>query len=128
MSGASQWAPQQAYGLTQLAGRLLVREGQTRTVTIRYRIPAQAFAGVNADTYRLTVRRQAGSTLRAVRVQVSGPGGTPSVTRTLPLSRDPHLAVPMANTSWPASALRQIPVPSDPYVPFSDFNDPKHPL
>jgi hypothetical protein len=128
MDNVNQWAPQPAYGLTQFAGRLLVTKGQTRTVTIRYRIPAQAFAGVEAGTYRLTVRRQAGSTLRTVQVQVIGPDGTNPVSRTLPLARDTHLAVPMANTSWPASAPLHGLILSDPYVPFSDFNDPRHPL
>ncbi|MBV9278711.1 MAG: DUF4012 domain-containing protein, partial [Chloroflexi bacterium] len=70
MSGLAPWAPAPAYGLTQFAGRLLVRAGQTRTVTIRYRIPANALGAEKFRRYLLTVRRLPGGNLRSITLAI----------------------------------------------------------
>jgi Protein of unknown function (DUF4012) len=137
ISGIDPWAPAPAYGLTQFAGRLLVREGQTRTVTIRYRVPANALEALGGSRYALTVRRQPGGDLTALHVVVQGGSGVtvagvsspPSVTRTLPLHQDGRLETPLGGQIQP----RVVPLPApsgpvDPYIPFTDFRDPRHPL
>jgi hypothetical protein len=86
MSGVEQWAPAPAYGLTQFAGRLLVRAGQSATVTITYRLPPSVLAASDFGSYRLTVQRQSGANLTSLQVRIHGrsgitiepPGGRPA--------------------------------------------------
>jgi Protein of unknown function (DUF4012) len=134
-SGLEPWAPLPAYGLTQFGGRFIVREGQTRTITIHYRIPANALAGSSAGQYTLAVRHQPGANLTSLRVTIDalggvtlGPKGTASLTRTLSLDRDAGLQLDLHGSLHPRSILLpHAPGPIDPYLPFSDFRDPKHP-
>jgi len=137
-SGIDLWAPAPAYGLTQFAGRLLVRAGQTRTVTFRYRIPANALSSYDGKHYRLTVRRQPGSNLPAVQVIVHARGGLrlgpthgpkERVLRAVSVATDAHLSMPISGVvhKRPIS-LPSLPKAADPYIPFSDFRDAQHPL
>ncbi len=137
MSGVDRWAPAAAYGLTQFAGRLLVREGQTRTVTIRYRVPANALEAVGGARYVLTVRRQPGGNLSSLQVvvrggsgvSVGGVSGASRVTRTLSLNEDARLEVAVGGRIQPrVVSLPAATWPVDPYIPFSDIHDPRHPL
>lgn len=136
MSGLQPWAPLPAYGMTQFGGRFLVREGQSRTVVIRYRVPPAAFARTSSSRYSLTVRRQPGANLSTFQVRVTGraqvtltSGGIRTLTRTLSLPRDAHLAVALRGASRPLGVSpARASGPPDPYIPFGDFRDPKHPL
>jgi len=127
--GLARWAPDQVYGHTQLAGRVYVPEGQTRTVTLRYRLPATATAG----PYSLTIQRQPEGNLHSVHVTVTrratidrhlvarlrsattiiGPGARNAAPRVVPLSqlgRDPYLpykAVPGLPAGPPTHATDQ---------------------
>jgi hypothetical protein len=136
-AGVDRWAPAPAYGLTQLAGKIMVREGESRTVTIHYAVPATVFSGTGFRRYQLTVRRQAGSNLGAIRVVFrsagagrDGPTGRAApVVRSLRLTGDVHLEVPLTGSLRPYV----VPTPKtsgsiDPYIPFADFHDPRHPL
>jgi Protein of unknown function (DUF4012) len=136
MSGIDRWAPAPAYGLTQFAGRLLIREGQTRIVTIRYRVPANALAPLGGSRYALTVRRQPGGDLTALHVVVRsgsgvtvGGGSGQTVARTVSLSQDGQLETPLGGKIQArVVSLRAPSGPVDPYIPFLDFHDPRHPL
>jgi hypothetical protein len=145
MTGVDRWAPQPAYGLTQFAGRILVPEGQTRTITVRYRIPANVFAASRFRRYHLAVRHQPGSNLSSLTVSVRAAGGVsldggggrvprrrlgrPSLRRVLALTADAHFQAPLSGDLHPD--VRQLPPQlgrSDPYVPFSDLMNSGHPL
>lgn len=138
MSGLDPWAPKPAYGLTQLAGRVLVLQGQTRTVTIRYTIPGRALAATQGGRYVLTVRRQPGANLASIHVTVraagdmaitTGQGTEPTFNATLSLDRDAHLHLPLQGALHPTNAtLPTTFTPRDPYIPYPAFRDPKHPL
>ncbi|HEX6509971.1 MAG TPA: hypothetical protein VF221_20275, partial [Chloroflexota bacterium] len=138
MSGLDRWAPAPAYGLTQFAGRLLVREGQTRTVTLRYRIPANALSQAPSGRYVLTVRHQPGGNLTSLQTSIVGRNGVilsapqgvaPDVTRILHLDRDARMDLSLQGTQRPRVVqLPRSAGPVDPYIPFSDFHDPRHPL
>jgi hypothetical protein len=135
MAGVDRWPPAPAYGLTQFAGRLLLREGQSCTVTLRYVVPSRAIVlssqASSAETYRLTIVRQPGADLRAVDVRVAGPAlaAAPAL-RTLPLTSSTtamslplHATAPVVVQPLPTSAASV-----DPYIPFGSLRDPRHPL
>jgi hypothetical protein len=132
MRGVDRWAPAPAYGLTQFAGRLLVREDRSQTVTLRYLTPASALA--TSGRYSLTVRRQPGTDLSAVHALITATGGitlaggATSLARTLSLARDAHLSVLFHGDLHAGSMVPTTHAPIDPYIPFSDFRDPRHPL
>jgi Protein of unknown function (DUF4012) len=138
MSGLQRWAPTPAYGLTQFAGRFLLRQGQSTTVTIHYQVPAGVLGAGNAGQYRLTIQRQPGNSRRDVRVMVRGLGGitlSPHGKRanqldiTLQSQRDAHLALSLRGSAGPRQhTLPPSPRLADPYLPYTSFNDPKHPL
>lgn len=138
LSGVDRWAPAPAYGFTQFAGRLLLREGQSRTVIMRYQLPANILAGSSFRRYALTLRSQPSGNLRSVRVllrgvqgvklQVGGRTGS-RFQRVISLDRDAHLAAALSGALHPH--LTPLPPqrgPIDPYIPFSDFHDRHHPL
>jgi hypothetical protein len=124
-----------AYGLTQFGGRFIVREGHTRTITIHYRVPANAFDHLAVAHYTLAVRHQPGANLTSLHVAIGGrggvtlgPRGVTSLTRTLDLDRDANLGLSLHGRLHP----RPIPLPKasgpiDPYLPFTDLRDPRHP-
>jgi hypothetical protein len=137
VTGAEKWAALPAYGLTQIGGRFIVREGQTRTVTFRYRIPANALAGPGPHRYRLYIRHQPGANLTAIGVGVTagggvrlGASGVTSVQRILPVGQDTALTIPLGGSLRP----RVVPLPHtsgpiDPYLPVADLRqDKKHPF
>jgi Protein of unknown function (DUF4012) len=136
VSGVDKWAPAPAYGLTQLAGRFLLQEGRRKTVTFRYRLPANVFSHDHFKQYVLTVRHQPGGNLRSVRVVVRGMNGVSigsgpatRVARVLQVHRDVRLELPVSSGTQPR--VRSLPGqtgPVDPYVPFSYMHDPRHPL
>jgi hypothetical protein len=138
MSGANRWAPAPAYGLTQFAGRLLLREGQTRTVTFRYRVPANVFSAAQFRRYVLTVRHQPGGNLTAVRVSVhagsgvtldAGRGAVRAVNQVVALERDAHVQMTVGGDLQPRPVqLPRQTGPADPYVPFTFFRDARHRL
>lgn len=128
--GALKWAPAPAYGLQQFAGRLLIRQGQSRTVIFRYHVPASALAPFPG--YQLTVRRQPGTRLSAVAVHITGAPGAPagaSIHRSLSLLQDAtfNSIIPPPGTTVPSTVPSLAP-PSDPYTPLDEFQDPRHPL
>ncbi|HEV3309986.1 MAG TPA: hypothetical protein VG815_05675, partial [Chloroflexota bacterium] len=129
-NGLEFWAPTQAYGLTQLAGRILVTEGHTHVVTFRYRLPSWIFARSGPNRYVLTVERQPGGDLKHVTLVVHaasglsvGKPGTGEQTVTFPLKRTAnHVAVRLlgATATPPPAPFRDIGTP-DPYIPATDF-------
>ena len=136
-TGAQPWAPEPAYGLTQFAGRILVREGQTRLVTFRYRVPPSIFAGSGPHEYVVTVQREPSGNLNAVRLVVSGwPGvqvksgaaaSSSILDRTVNLGG--QLTVVRASVSGsirPASYSPPSPVGGDPYVAPRAFREKGH--
>jgi hypothetical protein len=137
-TGLDVWAPESAYGLTQFAGRMRVREGRMHTVTIRYRIPANVFSASQFERYLLTVRHQPGGNLSSVRLSVHGADGialrtprgpTTAFARTLPLDRDARLDLSVSGATNPAvEPLQRQSGPIDPYIPFSYLRDSRHPF
>lgn len=71
VTGMDLWKPRLAYGMMQVAGRVLAHEGQTHPVTIRYRLPANVFQSTAFQRYRLTVWHQPG-TSKQVGVRIEG--------------------------------------------------------
>jgi hypothetical protein len=138
MSGLDRWAPAPAYGLTQFAGRLLLRQGQTRMVSVRYAIPANVFVATQFKRYGLSVRRQPGSMLSSIRVTIRGAGGIRLTTgrwlesqidRRLPLDTDAHLSLALQGIARPEVKTPPQPrAPFDPYIPFGYLRDPRHAL
>jgi hypothetical protein len=137
MKGIDWWAPQQAYGMTQLAGRILVRAGHTLNVTMGYRIPANALAGLGGHRYRLSIRRQPGANLSGVRVRIRGGSGVSildagrmrgAVDRVLRLDHDVTTELPLSGNIEPRPVELPDPVYRDPYLPYSALRDPRHPL
>ncbi|HLJ69246.1 MAG TPA: DUF4012 domain-containing protein [Chloroflexota bacterium] len=135
--GLDRWAPVQAYSLTQFAGRLLVRAGRQATAEFRYVLPPDAWSSLHPAVYRLTVRRQPGADLQAISVTIAGSDGVRvgvfgagmPLRAVLQLGHDASLVVPLhgarlAGQSVFSDTSRQ----PDPYLPYSDFRDPRHPL
>jgi hypothetical protein len=134
MAGLDGWAPQPAYGGMQLAGRLLLREGQSRTVVIRYRVPPNVFAAAGPDRYRLHIQHQPGADLQHLQLVVRGGrgvslgGGRRVRTLQIPLSTDAWVAIRVGGGS-PRPVVLPLPPPfPDPYIPFLNLRDPRHPL
>jgi hypothetical protein len=139
ISGLQRWVPTAAYGLTQFAGRFLIRQGHSATIIIHYRVPATVLGAGSLGQYRLTVQRQPGSSRSNLRVVVRGLGGITltahgrpagtQVEATLPLQRDAHLALSLLGSARPRlRLLPPSPQLADPYLPYKSFNDPKHSL
>lgn len=137
VSGLQPWAPAPAYGLTQFAGRLLVREGRSTTVTMRYSVPANVFAASGFERYSLTMQRQPGANLSQVRILVRGGAGVqvaskhgPLLSRlgtTLVLGRGATLDLAVRGRGRPQTVvLPPQPRFPDPYIPFASLRDPKH--
>lgn len=137
LTGLDRWAPQPAYGRTQFAGRLLIREGQKRTVTVRYTLPAAAWRTGDGH-YTLHIWRQPGTPIRSVGVTVAGtdgvtiglPGGgfRPRTAQTVALSRDSSLTLRLRGISPAPGDHLPTAVWADPYIPYRSLRDPKHPL
>ncbi len=138
MTGADPWPQTAAYGLTQFAGRLIVRENRTQQVTLRYEIPGSAIASNNSK-YRLTVRQQPGSNIAVLNVILrtggtiqlgAGGPGQSVMRRVLVLNRDAHLRVNLGSYVQSTSVSLQHGVVSlrDPYIPYASFNDKGHGL
>jgi hypothetical protein len=130
-SGLSRWAPAPAYGMTQLAGDFIVREGATRTIRFHYRVPANAFATWDFRRYVLTIRRQSASNLGSPAVTVRGSGGVRVETAATHISRhvtgDRTLTMPIVGQMSPRTV--QLPAPPanlDPYIDLSALRDGKH--
>jgi hypothetical protein len=119
-------APAPAYGLTEFAGALLVRQNQIATVTFRYDIPmAQVLTTV--DTYGLTVARQASANLTAIGVTVDGPVAT-QVTTVALASRLNRITIGLGRSMSVQPATLSPTTEHDPYLPPSIFDDTRHPL
>ncbi|MGH2443694.1 MAG: hypothetical protein ACRDFX_11115, partial [Chloroflexota bacterium] len=72
-SGWSQaWSPGPAYGKEMFSGYIIVRKGQTRTVTVRYLVPANVFSWSAGRRYRLVVQHQPGTSPDSLRIDVLG--------------------------------------------------------
>jgi hypothetical protein len=133
LSGADLWAPQPAYGLTQFAARLLLREGESTVVTLRYTTPGSALGALSRPAYRLTVQRQPGADLTAIRVSVRGMHGVSVGSAGAPeqvllqLSRDARLDLRLTGGRIPAASISTAMQP-DPYVAFASLHDPRHAL
>jgi hypothetical protein len=135
MSGLAVWTPRIAYGATQFAGRLLIREGQTATVVIRYWVPANVFEAGGTGTYRLRIQHQPGGDMRSIDVAVRGgkgvmlQGGSPVHVITLPLDQDTGLQLGVGgNLDLQPTKLPALPAQPDPYIQFVYLHDPRHPL
>jgi hypothetical protein len=136
-SGMTRWAPEHAYGLTQFAGRILVPEGQTRTAVFRYRLPANTLASVQGPAYQLNVQRQPEARLSSFAVTVHGMGGVSLGARhvTRPVQARLSLDHPLTGFRFPVSGTgspRTVALPSytnsDPYIPYADLHDARHPF
>jgi hypothetical protein len=124
ISGLDPWAPQIAYGATQFAGRLLVREGKSDTVVIRYRIPANVFG--SGRQYHLRLQHQPGANLHAVKVVVRAADGVSlgnegqTFRTALPLPHDAQLKLAVTGQIDPRPVtLPALPSQPDPYIPFA---------
>jgi hypothetical protein len=132
-SGGDPWAPESAYGLTQFAGRILVREGQRATITLRYLIPPSALGALRAPIYRLTVQREPGGNLRSLSVSVRTlrstrvGGGLAGYSTRIPLSSNARIQLGLSGVHPPATVLPPA-SQSDPYLDFASLMDPRHPL
>jgi hypothetical protein len=127
LTGVVPWAPEPAYGLRQFAGRLLVREGHTVVVTLRYTTPPSALSTLDSPMYRLTVQRQAGADLKALAVLVTRSGSGPTFRANLPLASDARVQIPMPGLHPPAVALTPASA-LDPYLGNTGLSDRRHPL
>ncbi len=138
-SGADRWAPQPAYGLTEFAGRFIVREGRSLTVRFRYILPPAVLAADSSE-YSLTVRRQPGSNLTSLQTTIKGARGVQlavgrerpraSETIRIPLQQDGILRLRLLGETpagAPTIVLRSNPT-GDPYVPYRYLRDARHPL
>ena len=139
MSGLDRWAPQPAYGLTQFAGRFLLRAGHSLTVTIRYRTPGNALSALGSGHYRLTVQPQPGSELSSLNVTVRTARGVflgsqartpPSPFRTtLHFRAHRSIDLGISGSIHPQIDARPpVNGPPDPYIPFASLRDRAHPL
>jgi hypothetical protein len=133
MSGLDRWAPQPAYGATQFAGRLLIRENHRATVVIHYRVPPNVFAASD-HRYHFRVQHQPGADLQTLQVTVRAGAsvtvnGGRSYATVLPLDGDAGLAVAVGG-QVEARPVRLPPLPArpDPYIPFASLRDRHHPL
>lgn len=137
-SGLERWAPLPAYGLTQLAGRFLLREGHDLTVRFRYTLPANVLSVLGGSQYRLTVQRQSGASLRSLQVTIRGSSGVSIaeksgrsvsiVQRDLPLGVHSGLEATLHGAVHLHIVSTALAGGSDPYVPFAFLRDPRHPL
>jgi len=138
-SGLQSWAPAAAYGLTQFAGRILLREGRSATVTIRYTVPERVFATSGSKRYILTVQHQPGSNVSGLHVTVRGLPGIHMASRhgrpmssfavRLPKRRDGRVDVIIQGGAGRQEGARApLPAVPDPYIPFDYLRDPKHQL
>ena len=133
LAGADLWAPQAAYGLTQFAARLLVRAGQTRTVTLRYSVPPAALGSLPPHLYRLTVQRQPGADLSHLTIAVGLPATARAASSTtwlrtvLPLNGDARLQLAAPGLHAPTARLPAANA-TDPYLGYPSLTDSRHPL
>ncbi|HZS93488.1 MAG TPA: DUF4012 domain-containing protein [Chloroflexota bacterium] len=134
-SGLDAWQPRTAYGVNQFAGRVLVREGQTRTVVIRYRVPANVFGASADQRYSLRVQHQPGANLTRLGVTVRAMHGIRLRNRTAPLSttllldRDARLDIGVSGSIRPAPVrLPSRPDQSDPYFVARQLRISRHSL
>lgn len=103
------WAPGPAYGKTMLAGYIIVRKGETRTVHIRYIVPPNVFASSNGARYRLLIQHQPGVTPDSVSVAVDADG------------RIHHWSVSSPSADWSVSLpvklrpFHPLPLPRNPF-------------
>jgi hypothetical protein len=132
-SGLDSWAPRQAYGMTQFAGRLLVRENHAAAVTFHYTIPPNALLQIGTNRYRLSIRRQPGADLASIAVTVrGGPGVTLGASRLLArsvhLKHDAVIDVGLSDVDVAHTVDLPPPVYSDPYVSYAILRDRGHTL
>ena len=103
------WPTTMAHGKTQFSGYLALESHQTRVVTLRYRVPANAAAG---RRYTLLVQRQSGSFLSPLEVAVApGPGvslGTGPVALTAVLDRDLTISAPLSGGAPRLQVIPQV--------------------
>jgi hypothetical protein len=135
MSGIDAWSPRIAYGATQFAGRLLIREGRSDTVVIRYWVPANIFEVGGSGQYRLRIQHQPGADLHVVYVDVQAgkgvtlQGSTHQYQATVPLDRDARLQLGIGGNLDPQPAsFPAPPAHPDPYIQWDYLHDRKHPL
>jgi hypothetical protein len=135
MRGLDAWTPRTAYGATQFAGRLLIRQGQSATVVIRYWVPANIFEAAGPSQYHLRIQHQPGSDLRSIQVAVQAgkdvklQGGGHLNGAVLPLDQDARFQLGVSASPFVKPiTLPALPSESDPYVRFDYLHDPRHPL
>lgn len=114
------------YGLTQITGWFDLRPGQTKTLRIKYGVPANALRYGHFRQYRLTVRRQPGTVLRGMSVRIRAVGGvrlrfgaaTSTIYRKwLNLSGDQTLTLGLKSGGSPNIVPIAPPTNSDPFIP-----------
>lgn len=116
-NGMTLWKPRGAYGMVQIAGRMLLAAGQSRMVTIHYQLPANLLGVTGFHRYRLTLRHQPGSDL-AVAVNVAGTDGVHvHLAAKFVLRHDVRLAAAIHGARSPRLVRMPYPVWSDPYLP-----------
>ncbi|HLJ67144.1 MAG TPA: DUF4012 domain-containing protein [Chloroflexota bacterium] len=135
-SGLDLWKPEPAYGLTELAGRVLVHQGQTHAVTLHYRVPASALSST-PGWYHLRIQQQPGSNLHAVEVHLSGIApvtiGTRAALHPGPdragtfIATGGSLSVSLSG-AWPRRTASVRATGNDPYLPYQYLADRRHGL
>jgi hypothetical protein len=127
LTGADAWAPEQAYGLTQFAARLLLRAGHSATVTLKYTIPPSALGSLGQPIYRLTVQRQAGADLSSLAVAVKRVRSGAQFTARVSLASDARVQIPMPGLDVSRADLAPA-GEADPYLGDIGRSDRRHPL
>jgi hypothetical protein len=72
------WSGGPAYRRTMFCGYLIVRDGQMRTVRLRYLTPPNSFSWSGGKRYRLLVQHQPANEVDALSVEVSQDGRSSS--------------------------------------------------
>lgn len=103
------WTPGNAYGKTELSGYVIVRRGQSRTITVSYVVPPNVWDPTGGKSYVLRMQHQPGSTPKSWSVVVTGPTGA---------SRSWSVANPQSELTVEApyhpASFAPIPLPSAP--------------
>jgi hypothetical protein len=100
-----------AYGKTMFAGYLIVHEGETRTVHLRYLMPPNLFVASAGSQYRFLLQHQPGARLSSVHVALTADGRTRSWT-VRHRDIDWSVSAPIERRPFSAIALPPNPFPS----------------
>jgi hypothetical protein len=103
------WTPGPAYGKMEFCGYIIVRRGETRTITLEYIIPPNVFTGSEGRRYQLFVQHQPGNLPDVLRVTVLHDGNQSSTFAVARPAKDLSYVVGIQRR-----AFHPIPLPADP--------------